>query len=55
MEHIGKVERRSCLLKDCVIGMAHLQHPSVGLDGDPGWGIRVAEAALKDLFVVSDH
>jgi hypothetical protein len=35
--------------------MTHLEHPSVWLDSDPCWGIRVAEAALKDLCVVSDH
>jgi hypothetical protein len=35
--------------------MTHLEHPSVGLDGYPCWGIRVAEAAFKDLGVVSNH
>ena len=43
------------MLEDVVVGMGHLEHPSVWLDGDPCWGIRVAEAALKDLGVVSDH
>ena len=45
----------SCLLEDCVVGVAHLEHSSVWLDGDPGWGVWVAEASLEDLGVVSDH
>ena len=51
----GRVQRLSCLLEDCVIGMAHLEHSSVRLDGDPRWSVRVTEAALKDLCVVSNH
>jgi hypothetical protein len=50
-----RVERLSCLLEDCVIGMAHLEHSSVWLDGDPCWRVRVTQAALKDLCVMSDH
>ncbi len=51
----GIVQRLSCLLEDCVIGMAHLEHSSVRLDGDPCWRVRVTEAALKDLCVMSNH
>jgi hypothetical protein len=55
VEHIGKVERRSCFLKDCVVSMAHLEHASVWLDRYPCWRVRVTQAALQDLGVVFDH
>ena len=55
VEYRDRVQQLSCFLEDCVVGVAHLEHPSVGLDSDPCWSVRVAEAALKDLCVVSDH
>ena len=51
----GRGGLESCLLKDCVVGVAHLEHSSVWLDSNPGGSVRVAEATLKDLGVVSDH
>jgi len=55
VEYKDRVQQLSCLLEDCVIGMAHLEHSSVWLDGDPCGRVRVTEAALKDLCVMSDH
>jgi len=55
VEYKDRVQQLSCLLEDCVIGMAHLEHSSVRLDGDPCGRVRVTEAALKDLGVMSDH